>query len=571
MGSPDTEAGRSANEGPQTLVTLTEGFFMDRFEARYRDWLLFFGNVPLEADSGFTNYLEMPLRYASWSQATHYCALRTASELAEGKIPPGAFYRLPTEAEWEYACRAGSTTVFSFGNELRSDAVRVDAAFDGRLPYPTNIVPVGPVFYNNPVSAGTFVSNAFGLYDLHGNAEEWWLDGNTNSTLPAYPGGAVTNPLVNLGAFKIVRGGVYSVSGNSCRSAARRMNATFSVAIGFRVVIPGLIQTNLQVKLTPGFNIAGPIGSMQQIQYSTNLGNPNAWTVLSHVRLDVSPKPFFDTTATSPQRFYRTLTVPLTDTNLVWISSGTFLMRSPDTEEGRTTNEGPQTLVTFTHGFFMGAREVTYGEWLPFLPDPDASDIGDPNYLKLPVRKMFWADATNYCALRTASEQAAGKIPCGWAYRLPAEAEWEYACRAGSTTAFSLGNQLRSDALRVDANFAGSSPYPSNSVAVYPTNLTGTTIAGTYNLNAFGLYDMHGNVEEWCLDGTIPGTSTPLPYPGGAVSDPVANMSGTFRIVRGGWYFAAGNLCRSASRRTRTVDTLSDNIGFRVVLAPVGP
>ncbi len=572
MGSPDTEAGRSTNEGPQTLVTLTDGFFMNRFEVRGRDWLLISNTIPIYGipDVGFVLSLDVPMNLAKWTEASNYCAAKTALDLSDGKTFPGMTCRFPMEVEWEYACRAGSTTPFSLGNELRADDVRVDAAFDGRFPYPPGIVPTNPISPQNLLRSGSYNSNAFGLYDMHGNADEWCLDGYNSSTLPGYSGGSVTNPIGDLSApFKIVRGGSFGVSGALCRSAARRARPVTSaggVSTGFRTVIPGFVQTNLQPRLTPGFDITGPIGSMQQIQYSTNLADPNGWSVLSHVRMDVSPKSFFDTAVTGPQRFYRTLIVPVADTNLVWISPGTFLMGSPDTEEGHSTNEAPQTQVTFTRGFFMGSREVTYGEWAPYLPGPNGVESN-----ATPVGGILWGDATNYCALRTASEQAAGKIPAGWAYRLPSEAEWEYACRAGTTTAFSVGNQLRSDSLRVDANFVGSSPYPGSIIAYFPTNLTAPVSGGAYNLNAFGLYDMHGNLEEWCMDGTVPGVpNTPLPYPGGTITDPVATVTGTFRMIRGGWLNATGAQCRSAARRTRSLGTSINTIGFRVVLAPTG-
>ena len=571
MGSPSAEEGRSTSEGPQTLVTLTEGFFMSRHEAKNRDWLSFAGTLPSVSDSALTNYLARPVRQVSWSGATNYCAARTTLELAEGKIPAGAAYRLPTEAEWEYACRAGSTTVFSLGNELRSDIVRVDAAFDGNFPYPASIVSVNPINFGEPVAVATFGANGFGLYDLHGNAEEWCQDGFASSTPSFYPGGSVTNPVPNLSAVnKVLRGGGYASSGAQSRSAARRTrpNGSPSLGTGFRAVIPAFSQTNVPARLTPTVHITGPIGSMQQIQFSTDLSDSNGWTVLSHVRMDVSPKPFFDTAAAGPQRFYRTREIPVTDTNLVWIPSGTFLMGSPDTEEGRSTNEGPQTLVTLTQGFFMGRFEVTWRDWLVFPDDPQRlvdTDLGLPNYFDLPVRKLTWIEATNYCALRTASETAGGKIPAGWAYRLPTEAEWEYACRAGSTTVFPHGNQLRADGIRDDASFDGHFPYPTNIVPTGPLFQGFSTYVGSDAPNAFGLYDMIGNVQEWCLDGAAIGGDAPQSYPGGAVTNLMGGPGSVFKIVRGGSFLDTGTICRSAARRTAR---LAIQQGFRIVLAP---
>ena len=335
------------------------------------------------------------------------------------------------------------------------------------------------------------------------------------------------------------------------------------------MILPIFPLTNLAARRTPTINITGAIGSMQQVQCSINLSDTNGWSVLSHVRLDASPKAFFDTAATGPQRIYRTLQVPVSDTNLVWIPPGTFLMGSPETEEGRSTNEGPQTVITFAQGFFMGRFEVTYRDWLQFLTDPNG-ESHLPDYLKLPMHNMSWGEATNYCRLRTLSELAAGKIPAGWAYRLPSEAEWEYSCRAGSATVFSHGNQLRSDDIRQDANFDATVPYPAGTTVVNPKEPYPIVPVGSYRANAFGLSDMHGNIHEWCWDGPGLGLSTALPYSGGSVTNPIVNTSGNLRYVRGGGFHFTGGSSRSASRLVRVLGAHIE-VGFRVVLAAAGP
>ena len=134
---------------------------------------------------------------------------------------------------------------------------------------------------------------------------------------------------------------------------------------------------------------------------------------------------------------------------------------------------------------------------------------------KIPAYAVAWADATNYCSLRTAYAQAQGILPAGWAYRLPTEAEWEYACRAGTTTPFGIGtgNELRNDGVRADAWFNGAQPYPTNLVAIAPVTpaASGYTNVGLFLPNAFGLYDMHGNELEWCLDSV---SGNPTTYSG---------------------------------------------------------
>lgn len=328
-----------------------------------------------------------------------------------------------------------------------------------------------------------------------------------------------------------------------------------------------LADTTLEARLVPAITITGPIQSLQQVQYSTNLADTNAWMILSHVRLDATPKPFYDATASGEKRFYRTKTVGVWDTNLVWIPPGTFLMGSPTNEQGRATAEGPQTLVTLTKGFFIGRFEVRNVEWLAYsnsLPEP--ADLALTNYLQRAVRKISYAPATNYCRARTLDEQQQGLIPAGWSYRLPMEAEWEYACRAGTTTPFAIGSgvELRNDAVRQDAMFLSTAPYPTNVIPVgpYPDNVP--TVVGSYAPNAFGLYDMHGNVGELTLD--VLGTVANLP--GGSVTNPIGLIA-DFGIdsqgwFRGGSFIDGGVNCRAALRRIATYS----RIGFRVVLVP---
>ena len=203
---------------------------------------------------------------------------------------------------------------------------------------------------------------------------------------------------------------------------------------------------------------------------------------------------------------------------LAWIKPGTFTMGSPSTEKERRSNEGPQTQVILSRGFWMSKYEVTQEEYLAVMMGNNPSRFKED--LKRPVEQVSWNDATNYCGKLTAREKAVGRLPAGYVYRLPTEAEWEYACRAGTTTATAFGNSLSS----AQANFNGNYPY--NGAAIGP-NIVGTTAVGSYAPNAWGLYDMHGNVYEWCADWS--GT-----YPGGSVTDPKGAVTGSYRVDRGG-------------------------------------
>jgi formylglycine-generating enzyme required for sulfatase activity len=161
------------------------------------------------------------------------------------------------------------------------------------------------------------------------------------------------------------------------------------------------------------------------------------------------------------------------------------------------------------------------------------------------VEKVSWNNAVAYCQALTAIEQAAGRVPQGYQYRLPTEAEWEYCCRAGTTTEWNTGTSLSTSQANIQAV------------------LNQTAVVGTYAPNAFGLHDMHGNVWEWCLD-------TYASYAPGPVTDPFVT-GGPNRVLRGGSWgriFTAFN-CRSAIRGSGSPGVTNSILGFRVVLAPV--
>jgi len=230
-------------------------------------------------------------------------------------------------------------------------------------------------------------------------------------------------------------------------------------------------------------------------------------------------------------------------------------MGSPNDEVGRSANEGPQTIVMFSRGFWMGKCEVTQGEYLALMGFNPSSIQGNLNF---PVQFVYWGisgdaygGATNYCAHLTTRDRASGLIASNCVYRLPTEAEWEYACRAGSTTMYYYGNDPSATNL---ANYAW---YTANS---------GRTLhpVGQKLPNAWGLYDMHGNVREWCLD-RIP---YPIPaYAGGYVLDPQAAITGRNGVIRGGDFDRTAQLCRSTARLCSDQSSAGYVTGFRVVLA----
>jgi len=236
--------------------------------------------------------------------------------------------------------------------------------------------------------------------------------------------------------------------------------------------------------------------------------------------------------------------------NMVAIAPGTFQMGST----AGTTNEQPVHQVTLSAPFWMGKYEVTQAEYQSVVGSNPSYFQGAsaPNAPQRPVELVSWNNAVAYCQALTATEQAAGRVPAGYQYRLPTEAEWEYCCRAGTTTEWHTGTSLSTS----QANFQGALAN-----ATYTSGQT--AVVGSYAPNAFGLHDMHGNVFEWCLD------SYAL-YAPGPVTDPFVT-GGAVRVIRGGsWIsFLTATGCRSAIRNYNTPGNANNNFGFRVVLAPV--
>ena len=322
------------------------------------------------------------------------------------------------------------------------------------------------------------------------------------------------------------------------------------VVISAPVVEP----TVLALQMIPLITIHGLPGDTNQIERASSLGAGRVWVPLATVVLTNAVQEWYDRISPpGSQGFYRSVLVgagsrPTPGLRFVWLPAGQFVMGSPTNEVGRADNEGPQTRVALTRGFFLGRYEVTQGEYQSVIGTNPSYFTGDTNR---PVEQVNWYDATNYCALLTVRELVAGRLPAGWAYRLPTEAEWEYASRAGSTNRFSYGE---------DPGYAQLANYAWSDV-----NSGGTTHAvGGKQSNRWGLYDMSGNVYEWCFGwyGN---------YPGGSVTDPQGWGSGSLCVFRGGSWYSSGGRCRSAFRYDYLPSSRSFNFGLRVVLAPGQP
>jgi formylglycine-generating enzyme required for sulfatase activity len=246
---------------------------------------------------------------------------------------------------------------------------------------------------------------------------------------------------------------------------------------------------------------------------------------------------------------------------MVRINGGTFTMGSPANEPGRDNSEDPQRQVT-VGSFYMGKYEVTQKEYQEVMGTNPSRFKGD----NLPVERVSWYDAIEYCNARSRKEGLTPaytidknqkdpnnkhsfddvKWTITWnrnanGYRLPTEAEWEYACRAGTTTAYNTGASISDNTGWYDAN-SGSTTHP----------------VGQKPANAWGLHDMHGNVYEWCWDWFGD-------YPRGAQADPVGASSGSYRVDRGGSWGNPAQYARSAFRINHYPINRNFILGFRVV------
>jgi len=230
---------------------------------------------------------------------------------------------------------------------------------------------------------------------------------------------------------------------------------------------------------------------------------------------------------------------------LVLIPKGTFMMGSPESEEGHQRNNETQHEVTISKDYYLGVYEVTQAQYEKVIgknPSLFQRAIVGNEIADRPVENVSWDDTVEFCKKLSdlPEEKKAGRL-----YRLPTEAEWEYACRAGGKTAFSFGES--SESLGDYAWFIGNGNFQTHPV-------------GEKKANAWGLYEMHGNMGEWCSDWYGR-------YPKGAVSDPTGPKEGSGRVFRGGCWGNEAADCRSAVRYGYAPSSRGSFLGFRVALS----
>ena len=583
MGSPPSEEGRESRED-QAKVTVSKGFWISKTEVTQSQWAAVMGSNPLDGIGPYgkphpekNKGPNLPIVGVSWEDAQVFMEKVNSTLGSED----GGKMSLPTEAQYEYAARAGETGMYPGGS---LDEVAWHDGNSGGYPKPV----------------GTKKANAWGLHDMNGSAWEWVQD----CYYVELPGG--TDPIAKeIGLDRVIRGGCWFKEATRCRLATRSyrwQGARDCFSIGVRIVrnswpvevsmpaidpeLKGQNVTKVSYRgpeLEESFEQTGPKSWMSGEVVYTEV-NRNEWHVHLkqadpvdvRVQIDLSqmkihfrgqgPKAVLPILSASKQlsaaaeaaieqaRLSSAESLEAKADNgitnsmgmkLVPIAKGEFQMGSGFQEEGYRFKE-PRHEVTLTRDYYLGAFEVTQAQYSKLMGNNPSYFQGDQvegvDSSNHPVDRVSWKDAVEFCKRLSElpEERAAGRV-----YRLPTEAEWEYACRAGSSAPFGFGGlESANDYCWSSSNSQGKSQP-----------------VGKKDPNAWGLYDMHGNVKEWCSDWAGD-------YPDGAVSDPTGPKDGDLRMMRGGSWLMPAVLCKSGCRSNGfPPDTRSDYVGFRVVLS----
>ncbi len=545
MGSPAGEAGRNSNETIHA-VTISKDYYMGKYEVTQGQWKAIMDGVNPSYIKTSDNY---PVESVSWVDIT--TATTGFLAKANAKISGLGTLRLPTEAEWEYACRANTATAYYWG-----------ANIDGNYCWYS----LNSGSYVQQV--GTRQPNAWGLYDMSGNLIEWCSD-----YFGAYSAGPLTDPAgPAMAVSRAARGGSWAYDAVNCRSANRFgfSPASRDYGVGFRLVLESY-QAPVQGKVEPcvitpnggTFTAAQSVAitcptAGAAIKYTTDGTTPSAavgtaysasftvsaTTTVKAVAIktgmtdsDVAAAVFTINTQQPPPAGGNNITIDLgggVKLEMVKISAGTFQM-------GEAGLADPVHAVTISKDYYIGKYEVTQGQWKAIMNGANPSGFQTND--SYPVETVSYIDITTAATGFLANINA--KISGQGTFRLPTEAEWEYACRAGSTTTYYWGAAIDDGYLWYETNSGGNSALQT----------------GTRKPNAWGLYDMSGNVQEWCSDWYEA-------YGGTAVTDPAGPASGTKRVNRGGGWLSPSSYCRSADRRSNTPSSSGFNLGFRLVLSP---
>ena len=571
------------NSETQHKVILTKPIYIGAHEVTQKEYTLVTGKKnPSSFSSTGTEVLaprvagidtaNFPVESMDWNDAAEFCAKLSQKEalqpdyLRSGTtvtLLEGTGYRLPTEAEWENACRAGTTTKYWAGDTTEA-AVQIDW-FESNAGERTHAV-------------GELPPNPFGLYDLYGNVMERVSD----FWEPTYHKQFVTQPAIDPTGpaecppyHHVIRGGCWHIPVTLASSSHRHSNVSVhnSSSAGFRVVLP-----------------VDAVKEALQRQASVPATVTTGW----HGWPADAPKPAiapFDAAQAQKHQdeWAAYLKVPVEYTNSIGmkfrlIPPGEFLMGSTPEQverysEGATgkyleivQSQAPQHTVILTQPVYLGQHEVTQTHYQQvmgnnpahFQPEGSGKEfVTGLDTTNFPVESLFWEHAVSFTETLSTKEipgfqkpeQTNNRPPnsttFNFVYRLPTEAEWEFACRAGG-----LGDYGASDDI---------SSVPA--MAWFDENSQNRTHpVGELQANAYGLYDMHGNAWEWVQD------AWEFSYYQRFLEQPAIDPQGAAgalheRIYKGGGWGASSKSCRVTSRPRFGLSRPSPNIGFRVVLS----
>ena len=510
------------SEGPRHKVILTQPIYIGVHEVTQTKYEKVVGQNPSHfapMGAGKAAVIGMdttnhPVEMVSWNDAAEFCAKLSQQEKlkpfyfrAGETVTPldGTGYRLSTEAEWELACRAGTTTKFWIDDNEKSLAVV--GWFATNSGQRTHVV-------------AELKANPFGLYDVHGNTEEWINDWWEPTYYSQFQEQAAINPNgpSSVGSYRVFRGGGWGDTGLGCRSTDRDGGdpAGRIEHIGFRVALP--------------------VDAVRQALKVTGTAMPKPVATTPSARSSDTEK--------LPAKFTNRLGM-----EFVLVGKGTAWLGGGNGQQGEKKVEMPED-------FYLGRYEVTQAEWEQVTGQTPShfsrtgggqdavKDIPDADLKRFPVEQVSWDDAQLFLERLNKQEPSAG-----WVYRLPKADEWEYACRGGPLSdkldsAFDFYVDKPMNLLRPDqANFLPESG----------KSLQRTCKVGSYQPNRLGLYDMHGNVFEWCDE-----TKT-------------AADGASHRVYRGGSWTGDSGSNSTAHLATHLPSNRHGDVGLRLARVPVGP
>ncbi len=505
-------------------TTFKNAFYMQKTEVTQGQWKAVMGSNPSRSGAG-DNY---PVDSVSWNDVQEFVAKLNKQS---GKI-----YRLPTEAEWEYAARAGTETKWYCGDN--------ESCLDSIAWYKTNAEGK-----THPV--GTKQHNDWGLYDMSGNVYEWVEDDwhNSYTDAPKVGNSWIDEPR---GADRVFRGGSWGSLARYCSSSLRSFYdpSNEGYNLGFRLVLPKAIsseQQEAESKRSPEPTRDEEVEARSGDEARGQVEEKKADLLNDKIKIEKTSEGGMGRDEVKDVVQSGKIVKGPTTTDIdvkmefVKISAGEFLMGAPESDTMKWEGELPQHKVTFKNAFYMQKTEVTQGQWKAVMgSNPSSFQKGD----EYPVETVSWNDVQEFIAKLN---KQSGKN-----YRLPTEAEWEYAARAGTETKWYCGNS--EDCLDSIAWYLANSenkPHP----------------VGQKQPNAWGLYDMNGNVWEWVEDDWH-GTYNGAPEDGGAWIDKsrLLKLRGSRRVVRGGGWDGHAGYCRSSDRHGSGPSFGSDFLGIRLVL-----